>query len=244
MALQNFAPNLAAALPGWQMILFIGLILVFLTTGAIVTFIIMSRLRWPFKYVVVEDVSGAGFGISRKGRARIVGFGDGGEELFLLKGVNKYRVGYGKRIGRRQVSWVVGEDGFWYQWSFGDFNKKLREMGMKPSSVNVRLSMAAVRKGLDSRYENKTWLEKYGPMLYAGLFIFTLLIFAGIMWYVNKKNVEVAQINAEALKESAKTQEATQKTLATIDQILSKFNLQSSQATLGGSGLIPAGDGG
>jgi len=235
--------KLAMQLPGWEIVLFIILVLIFFIVGAIVTIVIMSRLRWPLNYVVLEDVAGKGFSITRKGKCRIIGFGDGGEEIILLKHLNKYRVGYGKRIGAKQIGWAVGSDGLWYQFTFGDLNKILREIGIAPVSVNVRLGMSSVRKGLDNRYQDKSWSEKYLPLILGGMVIISLLIFAGMFYYSTKKQIEIANINSGSINATRATQEATQKTLATLDQILSRinFNAQNSSEFIGGSGLVPNG---
>lgn len=237
--------GITAQLPGWQLVVFIAIILLFLLSAGITAFVILSRMRWPFSYVVLEDVAGKGYSISRRGKARLIGFGDGGEEIFILKHVNKYRVGYGKRIGPKQIGWAIGEDGLWYQFSFGDLNKKLLELGVQPVSVNVRLAMSSVRKGLDKRYEEQSWLEKYGPILYFGMFILVLFIFGGLIWYSTNKQVEIAKINAESINASKETQQAAQQTLGLVDNILSRLNLNAASPTpinntiIGGSGLAP-----
>lgn len=237
--------GLTAQLPGWQIVVFIGLVFLFLLIGGITAFVILRKMRWPFTYVVLEDVAGTGYSIARRGRARIIGFGDGGEEVFLLKDINKYRIGHGKRIGPKQIGWAVGEDGLWYQFSFGDLNKKLMELGVLPTSVNVRFGMSSLRKGIDNRYEQKSWLEKFGPILYFGMFVLILLIFGGIVWFVFSKSVQVSQINAASINASLATQEASQKTLGLVDGILARLNLNSatplnSTNIIGGSGLTPA----
>lgn len=239
--------NLAAQLPGWEMVLFISLVVVFLIVGAVVVFVLLSRARWPMSYVVLEDVAGKGFSISRRGKCRAVGFGDGGEEIILLKHLNKYKIGYGKRIGPKQIGFGVGEDGLWYQFSFGDLNKTLREIGVMPTSVNVRLGMASVRKGLDKRLEPKDFMEKYGVLIGMGFLFFMMLVAAGMIWYSQEQQLKIANTNSAAINASFATQEATQKTLATLDNILSKVNVQSQgvsngvNASIGGSGLIPIG---
>lgn len=235
---------IASQLPGWESILFIVLVLVFLATGAVVTFVIMARMRWPFKYVVLENTAGNGYVISRRGRARIVGFGDGGEEIFLLKHLNKYRIGYGKRIGPKQIGWAVGDDGLWYQFNFGNLNKTLRELGVMPVSVNVRLGMSSVRKGLDKRYEEKSWMEKYGMVIGLTFILLMSIVLGGAIWFMSKKNVEAAQITSENLKINGDTMESIQKTLGALDNILSRVNLNDNtqnSTIIGGSGLISNG---
>lgn len=226
-------------LPGWQSVLFVVLVIAFLLVGGIITIVILSRMRWPLSYVVLEDIAGRGFNITRKGKCRLIGFGNGGEEIVLLKHTNKLRVGYGKRIGTKQIGWAVGEDGLWYQFNFGDLNKTLRELGIMPVSVNVRLGMSSVRKGLDKRYEEGDWFDKYGKILEFGLLIIAICILTFAVVKNSKAQIETARINSEVVNTSLKVQEANQKTMSAIDEILSRINLNSN--VIGGSGLVPNG---
>lgn len=239
------ALDLAAQLPGWEIIIFFALIFIFLLAGGITTFIILSRMRWPLKFVVV-DTRLPEPQITIRGKCRVVGFGDGGEELFLLKRINKYRVGYGKRIHPKQVLWVIAEDGLWYQCSFSDLNKTLRELGVRPSSVNVRLGMSSVRKGLEKRLEPTDWLSKYGVFVGMGILFLMLLVGGAVIWYSSNQQVKVAQANAASLNFSIASQEQTQKTLSLLDNILARINIaesnpSSNNTIIGGSGLAPAG---
>lgn len=214
---------------GWEVVLFIGLTLVFLITGGIVSFIILSKLRWPLKVVVFENLSGKGYVVSRRDRARVIGFGDGGEEIFLLKRSKKYRVGYGKRIGNKEIAWAVGEDGYWYNITLGDVDKKLLELGVIPVDRDMRYATASVRKGIENRYNEKSWMDKYGTILYFGLFAITLIIFGIVMWLAFNKQIEISRINAEAMKTTKEVMELLGKVLSGTE------NIQS-----GGSGLLPA----
>lgn len=238
--------NLAAQLPGWQLVIFIALVIIFLIVGGIIAFVLMSKARWPLDYVVLEDVAGLGNCVTRKGKCRIVGFGDGGEEIFLLKHLNKYKIGYGKRIGAKQIGWAVAEDGLWYQFGFASLNKTLREMGITPTSVNVRLGMASVRKGLDKRLEPTDFMQKYGILIGMGLLLLMVIVAGGFAWYSSQQQVKIANLNVQSLKDATASQEATQKTLGTIDNILTKINFESQnpqdgiKTTIGGSGLAPA----
>lgn len=236
------ALDLAAQLPGWQMVVFIVLVVTFLIAGGITAFVLMSRAKWPLRWVALEDTQGNGLTITKRGKCRIIGFGDGGEEILLLKHLNKYKVGFGKRIGNKQIGFSIGDDGLWYQFNFSDFNKTLREMGVLPTSVNVRLAMASVRKGLDKRLEPTDWMSKYGVLIGMGLLFFMFLVVAGGVWYFTEKQAEIANINSQSIEQGQVTQEMTQKTLSTLDNILSKIELQSqdNNAKVGGSGLTPA----
>lgn len=236
MALQDYVTSL----PGWEFILFIIIFGLFLVVGFVVTFKILSNLRWPFSYVVLEDVAGRGFVISRRGKCRVISFGDGGEEVFLLKHIKKYRIAYGKRIGPKQIGWAIDQSGDWYNFSFGDLNKKLMELGVMPSSIDVKMSMASLRKGIDKQFLDKSGWEKYGPAIMFGTLILSLLIFAGMNWYMSNKNVEIAQINAENSKVSKEAIDSSILVQQKSNEILDRL---ASTIGLGGSGIIIEGGG-
>jgi len=225
-------------LPGWEMVVFVVLVLAFLITGTIVTIYIMSRLRWPLKIVIISNEAGKGYGISGRDRARVVNFGDQGEELILLKKRKKLKVGYGKRIGPKQIGYVVAQDGLWYQTDFADFDKTLRELGLVPTSVNVRMSMSSARKGLNEMMKPKSWADKYAiPFMIGAILLMGIILSASII-IMSKKQVEVAQINAYAINDSLATQQATQQTLQQLNILIGKVN---SNPIYQGSGLVPNG---
>lgn len=221
--------NLTAALPGWELVIFILLFFFFLLSGGVTTIILLSRLRWNYK-VTIAETAGKESSLSGGDRARLVKVGDGGEELFFLKKRKIYRGAYGKRIGKRHIMWVINnEDGLWYNVTFGDLNKKLMEVGVVPTDRDARMAMAASRKLIDSRYDKKSWMDKYGTILYFGLFTLTLLIFGGVMWFAFDKQLEIAHANAAAIEASKEVMTAAKQVLGIVD------NIQS-----GGSGLVPA----
>lgn len=245
MAVRESAEQFLAQLPGWEIVIFVSLVLIVTVVSGILVFNYLSKLRWNYFFTALEDTAGRGLNISKRGRCRLVGVSDSGEELFLLKGINKYRAGYGKRIGHNQILWVVAEDGYWYQSDFADFNKKLRELGLRPVSTNARFTQASIRKLIELRNpENKSFLEKYGNIILGGIFIISLLILFAMIWYSTNKQVQIASINAETVKVSKETQEINQKTLASIDNILSRLNLNEPNNIVGGSGLTPIAENG
>jgi len=174
--------ELTNTFPSWKIILFVFLFFMFIFIGGIIAFVILSRLRWPFTVNVLQDIDGSGkLKIVSKDKARLISFGDGGEEIFLLKKSKKYRVAYGKRIGNKAIAWAVADDGYWYNITFQDINKKLMEVGVMPIERDMRLATASIRKGIDHRYDDKNWMDKYGAVLYFGLFLITLLVFAVVV---------------------------------------------------------------
>lgn len=209
-------------LPGWELVIVAFLLVLFVISGAITVFIIFARLRWNYKVVIAEAVGDSPPKITRRTRARLIAFGDGGEEIFLLKKPRKLRAGYGKRIGLREILWVIGEDGLWYNTDFGSFNRRLLEIGVKPVDRDVRLANSSIRKGVEKNYGKVSFMEKYGEYVRMGMFLIMVLSFIGFMWFIFNQQKQISATNLETMKLAK-------------DTIQAIANIRS-----GGTGLLPA----
>lgn len=219
-------------LAGWEWVLLFTLLFLFIVSSAVTLFIILGRLKWPFRVVIMNEEEGKKPIITGRDRARLVAVGDGGEEIFLLKNRKKYKAGVGKRIGRKQIAWVEGEDGYWYNIDFDSFNKSLLKVGLRPLDRNVRLATSSMRKSIEKDYFSKSFMDKYGTLVQFGMFVLVLLVFAGIMWYSFNKQLEIASANQQSSETSKETMELVQKVLSSIENIKT-----------GGSGIVASGNG-
>jgi len=208
-------------LVGWEWILFIGLLLMFVITGGIVAGVMMYRWKWNFRWIVFENIPPFGYIPSRRGRCRLIKFGDGGEEVYYLKGLKVVRSNYGERIGTRQVAWAIGKDGLWYATKFGNFDDKLREIGIVPVHTDARLANSSLRKGLEKKYDDRSFLEKHAAMVMFGLFIIVLLIFAGLLWFTFDQTIKVISANAGVIEGLKEVVGLLKETLSGVDNIRS-----------------------
>lgn len=212
---------MALNLGGWEWVIFWFMLSIFVICGGIVTFWILYRLRWKFEWRILENIAGFGYIPTRKGRCRLVGIGEGGEEIFYLKGIKKYKAGYGKRIGAKQIAWAIGEDGYWYNVTFGNLDKKLREIGVMPVDKDMRYAYASIRKIIDKRFDDKSFMEKYGPMIAIGLIIIAILVQGVTTYYIQKKVNEGLAINAQAVEAQQKVMELSERVLSNVANIQS-----------------------
>ena len=189
-------------------------------------FIALYRVRWPWKWEKYEDVNGQTIRTA-KGRMRLIPFGDGGEEVFFLKNIKKYKVAYGKRIGQKLVAWFVPQNGYWYNATFGNIDKKLMEIGVFPVDRDMRMANSMVRKGIDTRYYKQTFMDKYGVMISFGLLFFCIIAMCGFLWIGFNGQKQVANINAKVMTD------AVPKVLDKLDSILTRAN----------GGTVPGGQG-
>jgi len=213
----------------WENLILFGLFFLFFVVGIIVTIIFLSKRKWDYKVIVLENVAGAGYQPTRRDRAKLVSFGDGGEEIFYLKRAKKYRVSYGKRVGNKYIAWCIGDDGYWYNITFGDVNKKLMEIGVNPVERDMRLAHVSLRKGIEQRYNDKNFFEKYGAAITIGMLIFAIIAFGATSYFIFEQYKKVSAGNLEAIKASKEVMQLAADTLKNIDNIKGGA----------GSGIIP-----
>lgn len=204
---------------------------VFLLASGITTFIILNNMRWNFKYTDAENLAGNGYTFTRKGRCRLVGFGDTGEEIFQLKpklfAKGKFRPAYGKRVGNKEILWMIGSDGYPYNCTLGDLNKSLLEVGVNPVDRDMRYAYASARKGLGNRYDKKSFMEKYGTYIAFGMLFFCILAMSGFLWLAFEKQKDIVIASSETIKTAKEVMELARQILANLD------NLKT-----GGSGFV------
>lgn len=201
----------------------------FFVLSIVAAVFILNRLRWNFRWVLLEEMPNGQSQIVKKGRARLMSFGDGGEEIFYLKNMKKWRVAYGKRIAKNQVAWATGQDGYWYNIGFGPIDKKLREVGVYPVDRDMRYAYASARKGIDNRYDKKTFMEKYGTVIAFTMLFFCILAMGLFIWLGYTGQAKIANLNVQSLQ-------IQKDVLTTTNDIVTRLgNLKSA----GTSGIAP-----
>lgn len=215
------------ALTGTELIILWIILILFLVTGGIVAFILIHRWKYPFKYICFENIAGVGYVPTRRGRARLISFGDGGEEIFFLKNIKKWRVAYGKRIGKNQIAWAVGDDGYWYNITFGNIDKKLMELGVIPVDKDMRYAYASSRKGIENRYNDKTFMDKYGTIISFFMLFLCIVAMGGFMYFTTGKIVSANAENKQTAEVQKEVMMLAKQVLASIDNIKA-----------GGSGMV------
>lgn len=201
----------------------------FVTISAIVAFIIAYNYKWNFKYIVFENVAGSGWVPTRKGKCRLVSIGDSGEEIFYLQRIKKWRIAYGKRIGKRYISWAVGGDGYWYNNDFKDLDVKLKKLGINPVDKDMRMAYAAARDLMKNRYEQKSFMDKYGTIITFGMLFLCILAMIGFMWFNTNQSAKISSANVEAAKTMKEVMQESLKVTQALDVVQS-----------GGTGYVPA----
>lgn len=223
--------SFAASLPGWELVIFFALVFFFLCIGGTTVGIIISRLRWPIHVSIFEDDPIRGVSnFAGRDKARLVKFGKGGEEIYYLRTRKKYKVGYGYKLAPNRIAFTIGKDGYWYNCYIGGLDKKLRELGIVPPNRDMRLSQAAMQKGIENRYDERTTWEKIAVPLTIGMLILAIVVQAGGTWFSYHERNKGLGTELEISKQQ------TASTQALTDFTVKLNNIQNG----GGSGLRPA----
>jgi len=162
----------------WMLIL---IVFMFVIVGGILIFILMDRKKYNKKIILFENIAGQGYQVTKRDRARLVKVGDGGEEILFLKKLKVYRTAYGKKMGKNQYWFAVGQDGYWYNIILGDLDAKMGMLDIEPIDRDMRYMHVAIRKNIQERYKKQNFMEKYGSILMNGLFLIIMLVGLGVL---------------------------------------------------------------
>lgn len=219
-------PNIPTFGIGTGNIIWLVIILIVCIIIAIAIYLIFQWRLYNKKIIVFENIAGQGFQPTYHDKARLIAFGDGGEEVLFLKKKKVYRSAYGKKMGKNTYWFVIGQDGYWYNSILGDFDAKMGMLDIEPIDRDMRYMHVAVRKNITERYKKVKFMEKYGTLVMNSLFLLIMII--GI-WFLLDKMVEVSTSNAAAVKTAQQIQETSKQIISSLNNIC------------GGSGIKPVG---
>lgn len=197
-------------------------------SAAIVLWVVYSYRTYNRKIIVFENLSGQGYQLVWKDRARLIKLGDGGEELLFLKKKKVYRTAYGKKMGKNTYWFAIGQDGYWYNIILGDVDAKMGMLDIEPIDRDMRYAHVAIRKNIQDRYRKTSFMEKYGTIMISGFFLLVMLI--GI-WFLLDKMAEMSSNIAGAVEASQSLVKQSQEVVTAVGNACS---------TETSSGIVPA----
>lgn len=189
------------ALTLFEWVILGSLFLIGFTSAGVWAFIKVRNLRWNYNYVVWETVNGADKQEpTKKGRCRLLIIGDSGEEIFYLQKVKKYKIAYGKRVGKNTIYWTIGDDGLWYNTEVGNFNHNFKSLGLMPVDRDIRYASTSARKLMDRKY-NKIDKTTQTFMIITFILLLVALGIAGVTNYITfSKYSESKKMDMETIK--------------------------------------------
>lgn len=215
-----------------EWIILIALISIVFFVTAIITFVKVRNKRWPMNYVIWETVGGSDRQEpTKKGKCRLVSVGDMGEEIYFLDKIKKYRIAWGKKIGKNTIYWAVGQDGLHYNVDIGHFNNNFNSLGLMPVDRDVRYGSTSLRKIMDQKYNKMNNAQKQMMIISFIMLFICILALGGSIWISFSQQNKVAQTNLETSKVNLQAQQQTADILRQIDVIQSGGSGFTTQVT-------------
>lgn len=224
MAYTEFIPDINFAGVSSALAWFFILMIVAGVMGAL-AFLLIQHLRYRYKVVVFENLSGQGYVPTKKDKASLIRIGDGGAEVLYLRRNKTYKNAYGKKMGKNTYWFGIGEDGYWYNITIGDLDEKLKSLDVKPVDRDMRYMQVALQRNVRERFDKAGFWQKYGGIV---MYI-SLIAVTGIMMYLLfDKWMSVSGALTSAIEAAKEVLEVSKDVLGAAD------NLQTS------GGLKPA----
>jgi len=205
-------------------LILVGVIFSFFIVGAVIIYFWYIFRLYNKKIIVFENISGQGYQPTIKDTARLVRIGDGGEELLFLRKTKVYRTAYGRKMGKNTYWFSIGQDGYWYNCVLGDLDAKMGMLDIEPIDRDMRYMHVAVRKNIQERYRKIKFMEKYGTIVFNGIFLIIMLV--GLGFLLNQMT-ENAQVINEGLKTAKEVMDLNAQITSSLDNICT-----------GGSGIV------
>ncbi len=218
-------PEISTAGLGFWVVLILA-ILVFAAVGILIVWMVFQRKIYNKKIVLFEN-TGQGYHVAGKDRARTIKVGNGGDELLFLKKRKVYRTAYGRKMGKNEIWFAVGQDGYWYNCILGDLDAKMGMLDIEPIDRDMRAFHVAATRNIMESYGKQTFMQKYGVLVISSIFLLVMIIAIWLLMSKAGDLIEAAKPVAEALTFAA---EEMTKAVGSLDVVYS-----------GGSGITPAG---
>ncbi len=202
----------AVSLIAWGAIGLIGLAIV-----GVLAFFILNNMKYNKKIVILEDVTGSDdLEVVGRDRAMLVKMGSSGMEILYLKKRKKYLGAYGKRMGKNSYNFAIGPDGYWYNITLGGLVEGLDKVKIKPTNVNMRYQNEGLMQTIKSRYDQTTFMQKYGGLI---AYVVLIAITRIMIFLLFDKFIELSGTVQSAVQASAEVTEQTGKLIGALDSL-------------------------
>lgn len=227
-------PNITGLLSSsW---IYIAVISIITIIAVLILAVVLFFATYNIKVEVYENIGGGSKMVRTiKTRARRIKVGKGGEELLHLLRPRVFRTAYGKKIAPNTYAFIVGEDGYWRNSAFGDYNFDRETLTLEPVDKDVRLAYTSIGKIIDNDYNpNKTVLIAMSIFLA----VMTLIWIVGAYIIISKFSGTAKELNINYQQITDKFSSIAN-TQAQTSQIIANAKLKSEDYNVP-SGLTPA----
>jgi len=203
---------------GFYILLGVGLVIIAGLIALGVWWWLNNRL-FKYEIVVFENISGKGWSVSFKDKAKYLRLSKDGTEVFWLKKKKMPLTAYGRKMGINQYWFAIGQDGGWYNFVLGDLDATMTTLDIEPIDRDIKYISVALRKNAAENYGPKqTFMDKWGTWIMGGATIIILL--AGVYFLLEQMG-SLAASNAQTSAEFQKIVGPITEALAHVDSICS-----------------------
>lgn len=186
-----------------------------------------NKKAYSEEVVLFENISGKGWQVKAKDKARRIRMSVDGTETLFLKNKKIPLTAYGRKMGTNQYWFAIGQDGGYYNFVLGDLDAKMGVLDIEPIDRDIKYLIVAMLKNAEKEYGKiESWMDKWGKWVFS--IIFVIIVIAGLSYVVSQMG-DIA--NAQAAT-TAQIGEVAEKIAASLGHMDSMCN--------GGSGLVKA----
>ena len=177
--------------------------------------------------VIFENLSGQGWQVTGKDKARFLRLSKDGTEVLFLKKKKMPLTAYGRKMGKNQYWFAIGQDGGWYNFLLGDLDAKMGLLDIEPVDRDIKYVSVAMRRNAKEDYGAKqSFMDKWGVWMFSILWL--IIGIAGASYLIDQMG-DIASQLASAASAFSETAEPIQRALGHVDSICQ-----------GGTGLVQA----
>lgn len=197
--------------------------LILAVVAGLITYYFVIWSKYNRKIVIFENLAGQGYVPTGKDKAKLIMIGDAGEQLLYLKKRKLYRTAYGRKIGKNTYAFAIGEDGYWYNFTFGSLDSALGELGISPVDRDMRYMHVAIRRNIRERYDRKNWLKENFGMLIGFAVVIIIVIF---LWLIIREYIGALGTITNIMDKAIEVQDGQRAILVALDNILSSGGIR------------------
>jgi hypothetical protein len=198
-------------------LLWIAAFLLLAVLGAVLIWYFNQKKLFNTKIVGFENISGKGWGVGFKDKARLLRVSPDGTSILWLKKKKIAVTAYGRKMNENEFWFAVGQDGGWYNIVLGDLDAKMGILDIEPVDRDIKYITVAMLKEAEKEYGDKPkWWDKYGMWVFS--ILMAIIMIAGMSYIIDQIS-ETAKVLAQATKDFATISEPIQRALGHVDSI-------------------------
>ena len=159
--------------------------LVLVVIGAALIWWYTARAAYREEVVIFENISGKGWQVKSKDKARRIRMSIDGTETLFLKKAKIPLSAYGRKMGTNQYWFAIGPDGGYYNFLLGDLDSKMGILDIEPIDRDIKYLIVAMLKNAEKEYGKvESWMDKWGKWIFSIVLI--IILIAGASYIVSQ----------------------------------------------------------